>query len=69
MDTKIFIYAVFPVPYHFSISLTCGFACRHGTCFLVVHARHLALKRVKYIYQEVQPLLDRESTIWSKFFN
>jgi len=32
-------------PYHFSISLTCGFASRHiaGTCFHVVYARHLAL--------------------------
>jgi len=39
----------FPIPYHFSFSLTCGFAFRHSarTCFHVVHARHLALNGLK----------------------
>jgi len=54
-------------PYHFSISLslTCCFAFRHstGTCFHVMHARHLALKGLS-----ATPLSEKSLFYLHKFF-
>jgi len=44
----------FPVSYHFSISLTYGFAFSAETYFHVVYARHLALRRLKMFYHFYQ---------------
>jgi len=39
----------FAVPYHFSISITGGFAFGAETCFHVVYIQYLALKELKNV--------------------
>jgi len=40
----------FAVPFHFSISFTCGFAFRSaGTCFHELISTHLALKELNVL--------------------
>jgi len=52
----LYVSARLAVPYHFSISLTCGFAFRYsaGTCFHVMHTRHLALKGLKKHFEKLK---------------